>query len=1807
MGIAPIDTDNLAEINAFLRSFEDSHGEKKYITLTERMIELQERSLPVDFSDLEVYDPSLAKELLESPFRFIHDFEESIKLTVGEIDPLYLQNNRIHVRFTNPPQRVMRALRKIRSSDIGRFIGLEAIVTKSTTIRPLLTKALFRCMNCGNEMERLQDEGRYNPPFTCINETCGKKGPFKLLKEESIFEDWQKLIIQERPEELPAGQMPESFVIYLLDDLVDRARPGDRILITGILDVRPAKRIQRGDLPTFINYIESNSIKKEIEEYSKIEITEEDEKEIIAISKLPNIHDRIRNSIAPAIHGYNDIKEAIALLLFGGATKTIEDGTKLRGESNVLIIGDPGMGKCVHPDTEIILNSGQRTTIYDLVDTNIEYKNQINNGYFEKVQTNVMGMNLSGKTFPLTSNVQWKGKAPKSLVTVKTLSGRKITVTPSHPFFTCDQGSIVPIKAEELEIGQYLAVPRKLHITGNDDLEIIFRESKANNAVKLNPPAKLTNWFAFFLGLVIGEGFSQNRENCATISFTNNNEKLLYEYKKCLDKLGVNYTQRTKHINNSASEVYCCSSELYSFLENIDPSIVKRSAYKRVPNPIMRSSDIIVSHFLRALFDGEAHISKKLRAIRMASASYKLLSDVQTLLLRFEIIGNIKEKVVNGKTYFRINITGLPNIRAFAKHIGFTIDYKLNALENHINSDKEHNTNIDIVPNVAKILRTLRTKSHLLQKDFGIPRTTYMHYERGDRNPSRKNLQKIVQVLKKNLLDSNDLDRLEKLAYSDVHWDCIIDISKENSSVEWVYDLQVPEVHNFIANGFFVHNSQILRYIADLAPRAIFTSGKGSSAAGLCVTGDSRILFSDSINKIGEIVDEEFESGEIYSYNENMEYKQNFNSNNHTFHSKDLKLHSQKIDRFWRIKSPKNLIKIKSKTGKEIELTPETSILSLDNELGLVWKPAKLFKENDVVALTRKLPINCKKELNSIYDYLGDYPGSITLLDVENTVLKLIDLLKKKMNLSVQKIARNLEVSDDSIYNWCSKDKRGSISLINFDKLCKLVGTDTNSNLPDILRLQVKKGQTISLPRNFDESWFCLLGLLFGDGRISIDKREDGYGGVTIGLANRDSNILRYFEDFFTSLGFKITKSEGNDERASEYRIWSKLIYHIFSKFGLHPSPKSKHLTPNSEVLFLERKYLYSFLRGLFDADGWIFTRKNGSSHIGFASISKNLIEFVQNGLLTLDIITYVREINPKITVTSKGKKIISKNIKYELTFSNFNDIKKFMKNINFLHPKKREKLSNYCKEEKISHKNDDNIPKINSTLNELFKFYNYSSREIFGYKKSFNSTEKKKSISRDKLEVILNNITPDRSRCKVKLSDEFRYSLYEEMKKIMPNKINKITRQSKEQIYEYFIRKGRNPWIPIVILERISKNCSNFNETIKIKLSDIIKENIWKNDYYLEKYNLLRALSNSDVFWDKIIKIETIKTQSEFVYDLTIPDTHNFIVNNFVVHNTAAVVRDPDTGEMSLEAGALVLADKGVALIDEFDKMRREDRSALHEAMEQHSISVAKAGIVATLNARTSILAAANPRQGRWDPTRDLSYNINLPPTLISRFDLIFPLIDKPDLEDDRKKATHILSLHQDSKLPTEPPINKELLRKYIAYARQKINPSLTEEARESMMNFYLQLREQSKNLSEEGQTATIAITPRQLEALVRLSEARAKSAHRTKVLREDADAAIRLMESTMRKIAFDPETGTYDSDILTTGRSSKTRNKLLVVTEIIEKLAGNTNEPIDVDEIIDAAKKQNLKESEVEDAIDALLEDGYLLKPIEGKVRKV
>ncbi len=333
----------------------------------------------------------------------------------------------------------------------------------------------------------------------------------------------------------------------------------------------------------------------------------------------------------------------------------------------------------------------------------------------------------------------------------------------------------------------------------------------------------------------------------------------------------------------------------------------------------------------------------------------------------------------------------------------------------------------------------------------------------------------------------------------------------------------------------------------------------------------------------------------------------------------------------------------------------------------------------------------------------------------------------------------------------------------------------------------------------------------------------------------------------------------------------------------------------------------------------------------------------------------------------------------------------------------------------------------------------------------------------------------------------------------------------------------------------------------------------------------------------------------------------------------TVTAVKDEfGDGGWTLKAGAVVLASGGMAMIDEFDKMLPEDRSALHEAMAQGTVSVSKAGLYTKFKADTSILAAANPKYNRFDRYKNPIEQIDLPFSLISRFDLYFIIPDLLDRTMDINITKHILKTHRLAQQYTgiehnksvskeelqiiekeiSPVIRPDIFKKFVAYSRQNVVPVLSEEASNKIMNYYVELRDLGRGKK------SFTATPRQLEGLIRLSEASAKVKLKQIIDIEDADRAIRIFRTSLEQTATDKETGAIDIDILTTGQSQSERNFMKNITKIVRDLTVNGN-PVSVSDVLAATVKENMPEERVREAISKLKKIGDLYEPRSGLLK--
>ncbi|MBB6647455.1 XRE family transcriptional regulator [Halobellus ruber] len=412
----------------------------------------EQRSLYIAYDDLSTFDMELAEDYLAKPDQMQEYAEEALRLYDLPAD---VKLGRAHVRLTGLPETV--DIRNIRVHDdhIGRLIAVQGIVRKATDVRPKITEAAFECQRCGTMTYIPQSDSGFQEPHEC--QGCERQGPFHVDFDQSEFVDAQKVRVQESPEGLRGGETPQNIDVDLEDDVTGQVTAGDHVTVTGVLHIEQ-QTSNNEKTPIFDLYMDGVAVEIEDEEFEDMNITEEDVAEIVDLSNEPNIHEKMVDSVAPSIYGYREEKLAMILQLFSGVTKHLPDGSRIRGDLHMLLIGDPGTGKCVAGDTRVTLADGSEVPIRELVEENLDEPKPVDDGVWDTVDLEVPSMESDGSLTTQRATKVWKREAPDKLYRIRTASGTEIEVTPSHPLFVVDSGPPNAVIADDLEVGQSVAV-----------------------------------------------------------------------------------------------------------------------------------------------------------------------------------------------------------------------------------------------------------------------------------------------------------------------------------------------------------------------------------------------------------------------------------------------------------------------------------------------------------------------------------------------------------------------------------------------------------------------------------------------------------------------------------------------------------------------------------------------------------------------------------------------------------------------------------------------------------------------------------------------------------------------------------------------------------------------------------------------------------------------------------------------------------------------------------------------------------------------------------------------------------------------------------------------------------------------------------------------------------------------------------------------------------------------------------------------------------------------------------------------------
>ncbi|WP_128903939.1 LAGLIDADG family homing endonuclease [Halorubrum amylolyticum] len=1839
----------------------------------------EQRSLYVEYDDLYQFDRDLAEDFRTKPEQMREYAEEALRLYDLPAD---VSLGRAHVRIENLPESIdIRGIR-VHDDHIGKLVSIKGIVRKATDVRPKVTEAAFECQRCGTMTYIPQSDGGFQEPHEC--QGCERQGPFRVNFDQSEFIDSQKLRIQESPEGLRGGETPQSIDIDIVDDITGEVSPGDHVTCVGVLHI---EQVEQGNEKSaiFDLYMDGVSIGIEDEEFEDMDITEADKREIIELSNRDDIYDAMVDSIAPAIYGYEEEKLAMILQLFSGVTKHLPDGSRIRGDLHMLLIGDPGTGKsqmisyveniaprsvytsgkgssaaglCVTGDTKIHTSDGfvpirEIATEYHTKPVDVETSSTAEHDLYTFDRA-------SGRIDLTESSHVWR-MPEKPCRRIETAHGKDLEASVNTPVLVCDENGIEWKSISDVDAGDHIGVPKYTDIdrssppvreyvefteekikptaesveflrdelteefgtlrdaaaelglsedfvydtlsnrhipldkldtvlaaigTAIDDIDIDRVMLRHGGGVTI--PDEFDANLMYLIGLVFGDGdvmVSRRGGNRGHVRISNSDEELL---ERAADIIETKFG-KSVDIEYQEDRVPCVrlhSATVARFFSNVGVESPKDDI---ALDPKLTTAEH-ADAFLRGLFDVDGSVCGRDNggsSVQFSTVCSELAEQVQLMLETYGVRSRTRERDRRG-TYKRadgheIESTSVQTHLAiygkeldrFAGQIGFRSTNKSGALDKIVNDAPRRGEFLPI-------------GSTLARADGGAGEY-WQNLNRGE-DPSRDRTLSMIDDL-----DLGDVGPVvEEVANADLVWDEVVDA--EDTGEKEVFDLTVPDTHNFLGNGLVTHNTAaaVRDDFGDgqqwsLEAGALVLADKGIAAVDEldkmdCVTGDTLVsLANGRVERIDELAREAAEDGEIEEL-----------SNGRRIRGVDLDVWSMDEDgrlverpvcSVHEYDAPSELTRVTMETGESLTATADHPFFVLDDG-ERVEREAAALDAGDWVYVPRAVPTKA-----------ADGAGAVT---TENG-------------------AADAEFADTG----SADDGEG-----------------------------------------VDTAMASVLGYLSGDGNVYYDREEGVYG---VRFTNTDDELLADFERAAReAFGAEPVRppSEKGEGGVETVRVTGKGYADGVLEAGMNLGRYDEKCFP-TPVSTGNRAAKAAFVRALADSEGHV---DESAGNVRIASASRGLLRGTRTLLLQFGVSSQLQRRG-----RNGGRDV------YYLTVTDADSLGAFHRAIGFTATRKAEALDRVVEAADGDRTILDVIPEVDDTLARCRGSLRLHQSECgldAGTYHDFESGTANVSLHRacqilaafeDRLEAAAEDrraldgeptwelLTEIRDRYHVSQSElaegtalsqqqiSREWGESSEVRRTVIGRLREVlTAVAETDLGDLreFVR-GDVKWRRVESVETVpTESTEHRREVLRQRLADVLggpvetverrarnllerdpigetrEEKVGALDAYgvsqadvassldVDQATVSRWLSGS-VETDRLGdlreaiggEVDAVKQElrslfariedgrTPKVYDLTVEGTHNFVASGLVVHNSS-------------------------------------DRSAMHEGLEQQKISVSKAGINATLKARCSLLGAANPKYGRFDQYEPIGEQIDLEPALISRFDLIFTVTDSPDPEHDSRLAKHIIKTNYAGELNTQreelasseftsdqvaevtqevaPEIDAELLRKYIAHAKRSCYPTMTEEAKELIEEFYVDLR--SKGADED---APVPVTARKLEAMVRLSEASARVRLSDTVEREDADRATDIVESCLKDIGVDPETGQFDADVVETGTSKSQRDRIKNIKGLIADIEEEFEEGAPVDEVLDRAGEIGMDPGKAEGEIEKLRTKGEVYEPKQGHLR--
>jgi len=1696
------------------------------------------RSIVVDFRELAKFDIELSEELLEDP-------EETIKAA-----ELALQNFDVpaelnfRVRFVNLNESQGLKIRNIRGNHIKKFFAIEGIVRQASDVRPQVVSAKFECPSCGNNITILQLESSFREPSRC---SCGRKGRFRLITKELV--DSQRLVIEEAPEALEGGEQPKRLNVFLREDLVEprmerKTTPGAKIRVIGIVKEVPIPSKSGGQSTLYDLALEANYIEPIEETYEDIDITTEDEKAIKELAKDPKIYEKLIGSIAPSIYGHENIKGALVLQLMGGIKKTKNDGTTTRGDVHILLVGDPGAAKSsmltfiakAAPKARYV--AGRSVTGAGITASVV--KDEFLKGWALEAGAIVLA-NKGILCLHPNTEVLFDNK----IVKIESLFDKnraKIGKQASEFIEYHDLiGEVPTFKIDEFSIaGGKSAKIRRKKYRG----KILTLKFKSGFSLKLTPDHKVLDGSS--MEWKDSQHFKIGEKVIAPLKLPDNKQRTQIielipdDWKLILDKKEKNEIKAL--ILNKFSTISSFNKQF-----NLDKNI---------------------------LFGGKQFTVGQTKKILSYFGKYE---DWKTRNLKFARKKKGEQLRISEVTpelgYVLGFIYGDGNIQVKKKNTRISVMQSLNH-KSYIDQfvsffDKVSYRSIHYVDSLKKSeIRGKKVKSFCRQMYFGS---------------------NLIGELFRVIL-GNDFSNLLKLDDETIRAfiagvmdsdGCMGNKKSKDHLVQHVMFMFAPK--NKIANLNFI-----------MALRRLDCYGKISKQKKW------------NIVQITGRTDVEVLKNEIQKYSVKAK---NLNIINRI---KKLSSISQKLPAKRIAEICKQIANTYNKSilvdkgiwctiyrFKEGQMEPSRDqLFKIKNELVLSSEISdsieKIIKRD--YFLDEIIDINEEDYIGYVYDlYVPNTNNFVANGVIVHNCLDEMDKMTEEDTSALHEAMAQQSYHPDTELTFADGSVRkigefvDNIIENNYHKVskiedCEVIGVNNievlTTDFKKIFPTKVNRVSRHKAPKKLVEIEYSNGRkitvtpehpvFIYGDGikEVSaIDVTEGMLCPAPRKLSTKEKNPI-LIKSLVNNMNKKITFIENVNQN------FARLLGYVASEGHSYKNDEHRYaeigISNTNPIINSDVNKLFSNIFNTYTNINIRNAETDDKANLDLTTTrlcSIPLYNFFYNNFNELtkkapykrvgDILRMIgRSYKLEFLKSAfKGDGLVDKN-RIGYSTSSYGLAKDYQDLL--LQNDIYGYIIRYKKEDKIYYK------VIISGSESLIKFKELIVEED---DPRFNRIKKLVKTSSNKLndrDIIPNSVLIELNLLlkQLRLSDGYFLNNIKRNQNAHRKKVVKYLKKIDNRIKECLsvlktdkikdIRKTFSIHVKNIAdvfgisIESVYNYEIKNSKKLLTNIKKIAKEKLKELNLRLNK---IKEIVFSDLRFVKVKKVNLIENKElKWVYDVTVEPTKTFISENLVLHNT---------------------------------------------------ISISKANIQATLRAETTLLAAANPKLGRFDPYQTIASQIDLPPALINRFDLIFPVRDMPNKDKDEKIATHVLAQHQDVNA-AQPEISTDMLKKYVAYVRQRVVPKLTQAAIDEIKEFYVTLRN-SGQVGDEG-IRPIPISARQLEALVRLAEGSARVRLSTSVTKKDARNAIEILMQCLKEVGFDYETGQIDIDRIATGVPASTRNKIITVRDAITHLSSQGKKSIALEEIISEVTAKGISEAQVEEIIEKLKKEGTVYEPRRG-----